>query len=809
MTAVSENRAATLDQDALVRKLAAPDESEVAGLDAWWRANNYLTVGQIYLQGNPLLREPLTSEHIKPRLLGHWGTSPGLSFVYAHVSRLIKTTGQQAIYLAGPGHGGPALVAAGYLEGTYSEVYPKVSLDEDGLLTLFRQFSSPGGIPSHVSVTTPGSIHEGGELGYVLVHAFGAVMDNPDLLAIAVVGDGEAETGPLEGSWKGVSFINPEHDGAVLPILHLNGAKIAGPTVLARKDPAEVRKLLEGHGYDVIEIEGSDLPGMHHRFAQVLAEAWGKIRAIQTAARNGTWDGQRPHWPLIIMRTPKGWTGPEKIDGITVTGTWRSHQVPLSGVKGNDEHLRDLETWLRSYRPEELFDATGSPTDVVRSINPDGDLRMSATPHANGGLLTRDLDMPDFRDYAIDVQRPAQGRAESTRKLGEMMRDIYQRNDDRFRLFCPDETNSNRLGAVFDVSDRGFMESVTGDDVKISRHGRVMEVLSEHNCHGWLEGYNLTGRHGMFATYEAFAMVSASQTIQHGKWLQEASHLPWRAKVPSLNILLTSTAWRNDHNGFSHQGPGLIQNVLTQRGDVARVYLPPDANTLLSVADHCFRSRSYINLIVIDKQPQLQWLTMDQAIEHCTKGAGIWEWAGTDDGSSDPDIVLACAGDVVTMETVAAAQILKEKLPQLKVRVVNVVDLMTLPRPKDHPHGMSETMFRELFTDHVDVVFSFHGYPGAIHQLVHGRPDADRFRVRGFIEQGTTTTPFDMTVRNRASRYHLVMDAINNAGRLPSGASDVKAWCEKQLERHERYVVEHLEDMPEVRDWSLGDWAEN
>ncbi|WP_106330567.1 phosphoketolase family protein [Actinoplanes italicus] len=808
VTAVSDNRAATFDQE-LVRRLAAPDDAEVASLDAWWRANNYLTVGQIYLQGNPLLREPLKSEHIKPRLLGHWGTSPGLSFVYAHVSRLIKHTGQQAIYLAGPGHGGPALVAAGYLEGTYSEVYPKVGLDESGLLRLFRQFSSPGGIPSHVSVTTPGSIHEGGELGYVLVHAFGSVMDNPDLLAIAVVGDGEAETGPLEGSWKGISFLNPAHDGAVLPILHLNGAKIAGPTVLARKDPAEVRKLLEGHGYDVLEIEGEDLPGMHTRFAALLAEAWGKIKSIQSQARGGTWDGSRPRWPLIIMRTPKGWTGPGKIDGITVTGTWRSHQVPLSGVKGNDEHLAELEKWLKSYRPEELFDATGAPVGKIRELAPPGSLRMSASPHANGGLLTADLDLPDFREYAVDVKRPAELRAESTRKLGEMMRDIYTRNPDRFRLFCPDETNSNRLGAVFEVSDRAFMESVTSDDVKLSNTGRVMEVLSEHNCHGWLEGYNLTGRHGMFATYEAFAMVSASQTVQHGKWLQEASHLPWRAKVPSLNILLTSTAWRNDHNGFSHQGPGLIQVVLNQRGNVARVYLPPDANTLLSVADHCFRSRSYVNLIVIDKQPQLQWLDMDQAIEHCARGAGIWEWAGTDDGGSDPDIVLACAGDVVTMETVAAARILMEKLPQLKVRVVNVVNLMTLPRPKDHPHGMSETMFRELFTDHVDVVFSFHGYPGAIHQLVHGRPDADRFRVRGFIEQGTTTTPFDMTVRNRASRYHLVMDAINNAKRLPAGATDLKNWCEAQLAKHEKYVVEHLEDMPEVRDWSLGDWAEH
>jgi len=804
VTALSENRTSTAGDDHLVRTLAAPDDTEIAALDAWWRANNYLTIGQIYLRANPLLREPLTAEQIKPRLLGHWGTSPGLSLIYAHVSRLIRRTGQQTIYLAGPGHGGPALVAAGYLEGTYSEIYPKVSQDEAGLLRLFRQFSSPGGIPSHVSVTTPGSIHEGGELGYVLVHAFGAVLDNPDLLAVAVVGDGEAETGPLEGAWKGVSFINPRRDGAVLPILHLNGAKISGPTVLARKDPAEVRSLLYGHGYEVIEVTGEDLPGMHYRFAAALATAWGRIRAIQSDAREGRWDGARPRWPMIVLRSPKGWTGPAEVDGIKVTGTWRSHQVPLSGVRENPAHLAILESWLRSYRPEELFDDAGAPVALIKQQAPDGDLRMSASPHANGGLLTRDLELPDFRGYAVDVTAPATTHAESTRKLGEMMRDIYATNPDRFRLFCPDETNSNRLGAVFEVSDRAFMERVTDDDVAIGRDGRVMEVLSEHNCHGWLEGYNLTGRHGMFATYEAFAMVSASQTVQHGKWLEEARQLPWRAQVPSFNVLLTSTAWRNDHNGFSHQGPGLIQVVLTQRGDVARVYLPPDANCLLSVADHCFRSRSYINLIVIDKQPQLQYLSMEQAVAHCARGAGIWDWAGTDDGGSDPDIVLACAGDVVTMETVAAAQILKERLPGMKVRVVNVVDLMTLPRPKDHPHGMSPTLFTELFTDTVDVVFAFHGYPGAIHQLVHGRADTDRFRVRGFIEEGTTTTPFDMTVRNKASRYHLVMDAINNAKRLPRGATELKQWCENQLTKHAAYVVEHLEDMPEVRDWSLG-----
>jgi xylulose-5-phosphate/fructose-6-phosphate phosphoketolase len=789
-------------------RLSRPSDDEVAAMDAWWRANNYLTIGQIYLMGNPLLREPLESAHIKPRLLGHWGTSPGLSFVYVHASRLIQATGQQVVYLAGPGHGGPALVAAGYLEGTYTEVYPEVTRDEPGLRRLFRQFSAPGGIPSHVSVPTPGSIHEGGELGYVLVHAFGAVMDNPDLLALAVVGDGEAETGPLEGSWKGISFLNPARDGAVLPILHLNGAKIAGPTVLGRKDPAEVRSLLAGHGYRVIEVEGDDLPGMHHRFAAALADAYGSIREIQTAARGGDWDGARPRWPLIVLRTPKGWTGPDVVDGVQVAGTWRAHQVPLSGVRGNEEHLRLLERWLRSYRPEELFDETGAPTELVRRANPTGDLRMSATPHANGGLLTRDLDLPDFRDYAVDVHDPGAARAESTRKLGELMRDIYARNPDRFRLFCPDETNSNRLGAVFEVSDRAFAERVTPEDVALSRDGRVMEVLSEHNCHGWLEGYTLTGRHGWFATYEAFAMVSASQTIQHGKWLQEAANLPWRAKVPSLNILLTSTAWRNDHNGFSHQGPGLIQNVITQRGSVGRVYLPPDANCLLSVADHCLRSRSYVNVVVIDKQPQLQWLSMEQALVHCARGAGVWPWAGTDDGTADPDIVLACAGDVVTMETVAAARILRERLPALRTRVVNVVDLMALTRPKDHPHGMPDTLFRELFTDRVDVVFAFHGYPGAIHQLVHGRPDADRFRVRGFVEEGTTTTPFDMVVRNRASRYHLVMDAINNARRTPAGANELTAWCQQQLVSHNAYVVEHLEDLPEVRDWVLGDWAE-
>ena len=781
---------------------------ELARIDAWWRANMYMTVGQIYLKDNVLVRRKLSNDDIKPRLLGHWGTSAGLGFIYAHMSRAIRERGLSTVFFTGPGHGGPSLTSASWLEGTWTDAYPDTPQDAAGMRTLFRRFSAPGGIPSHVSVTTPGSIHEGGELGYVLIHAFGAAMDNPDLLSLAVVGDGEAETGPLEGSWKGISFLNPAHDGAVLPILHLNGYKIAGPTVLARKDPAEVRSLLEGHGYEVIEVTGDDLPGMHHRFAAALDEALDKIKAIQDGARKNGVKG-RPRWPMIILRSPKGWTGPMDVDGQKVSDSWRAHQVPLSGVKGNPEHLAILQTWLQSYKPEDLFDDTGAPVSLVTSNNPEGDLRMTANPAANGGKVSKALKMRGFQTYEVPVPSPATERMESPRVLGAMMRDIYADNPASFRLFCPDETNSNRIGEVFDVSDRAFMENLIPDDVKISPDGRVMEVLSEHNCHGWLEAYTLTGRHGLFATYEAFAMVSASMTIQHGKWLEEAVELPWREPVPSLNILLTSTAWRNDHNGFSHQGPGLIQNVITKRGNVSRVYLPPDANCLLSVADHCFNSKDYLNLIVIDKQPQLQYLTMDEAIEHCTKGASIWDWAGNDDGHSNPDIVLACAGDIVTMETVAAADILKQKLPHLKVRVVNVVDLMTLPRPKDHPHGMDDLRFRELFTDNVDVIFAFHGYPGAVHQLVHGRPDADRIHVRGFREEGTTTTPFDMVVRNGASRYNLVIDALNNSRRSVPGSSELKEWCEAQLAKHQEYVVEHLEDMPQVADWKLGDPLES
>ncbi|WP_316668672.1 phosphoketolase family protein [uncultured Propionibacterium sp.] len=788
---------------------AAPELTiaDMRSVDAWWRACNYLVIGQIYLQENPLLKHEVRPEDIKPRLLGHWGTSAGLGFIYSHVNRLIRCTDQDCIYIAGPGHGGPALVAAGYLEGTYTETYPRITQDEEGMRRLFRQFSAPGGIPSHASVTTPGSIHEGGELGYALSHAFGAVFDNPDLLAVAVVGDGEAETGPLEGGWKGISFLNPEHDGAVLPILHLNGAKIAGPTVQARKEPAELRALYGGHGYEVVEVGGDDLPWMHERFAAALNHCYGRIRQIQAEARSGLWDGARPRWPMIILRTPKGWTGPRLVDGEQIEGTWRAHQVPLNGIRDDEEHRALFEEWMRSYRIDELFNADGSPTELVRANNPIGDKRMSATPYANGGKGPVDLDVPDYRDYGVGVTAATRGgeRLESTRKLGELMRDIYRRNPTDFRLFCPDETTSNRLGAVFEASERAFAERTDLLDVKLSNSGRVMEVLSEHNCHGWLDGYTLTGRHGLFATYEAFSMVSASMTMQQAKWLEEAYRLEWREKVPSTNILLSSTCWRNDHNGFSHQSPELLSLVLNMRGTVSRIYLPPDANCLLEVSDHCFRSHSYINLIVQDKQPQPQWLSMAEAVEHCTRGYGIWDWAGTDQlGDEKPDIVLACAGDVVTMEAVAAAEILKARLPRLKVRLVNVVDLMSLYRPKDHPHGMSSKEFTDTFTDDVDVVFAFHGYPGAIHQLVHGRPDADRFRARGFTEQGTTTTPFDMVVRNGVDRYHLVMDAINNATTSPEGSHELYQWCDSQLARHHEYIVEHLEDMPEIRDWRLG-----
>ncbi|GLV53741.1 putative phosphoketolase [Dictyobacter sp. S3.2.2.5] len=771
----------------------------------YWNASNYLTIGQIYLQDNPLLREPLRPEHIKPRLLGHWGTSPGLNLIYVHANRLIKEQGVNAIYLAGPGHGGPALIANVYLEGTYSEIYPQISEDSEGMRRLFRQFSSPGGVPSHVSVPTPGSIHEGGELGYVLSHAFGAVFDNPDLLAIAVVGDGEAETGPLEGAWKGVKFLNPTRDGAVLPILHLNGYKISGPTVLGREENEEVSHLLAAHGYEPFLVEGSDPYTVHQQFAETLDTCYAKIRTYQQEARQHGFS-HRPQWPAIILRTPKGWTGPKFVDSVPVEGTFRAHQVPVADVKNRPEHLKILEDWMHSYKPEELFDETGRLIPELAELAPRGHRRMGANPHANGGKLLVELNLPDFKDYAIDVQQPATEHQESTRQLGKFMRDIFTRNAEQknFRLFCPDETNSNRLGNVFEVENRCSVNKILPGDDHLSPDGRVMEVLSEHLCQGWLEGYLLTGRHGLFATYEAFAMVSDSMTVQHAKWMQEGIKLPWREPISSLNILLTSTCWRNDHNGFSHQGPGLIDTVLSKKGSIARIYLPPDANNLIAISDRCFRSKNHVNLIVIDKQPQLQYMTMEEAIEHCDRGLSTWKWA-SNDGDLEPDVVLGCAGDIATLETVAAAWWLRKHIPELKVRVVNVVDLMALYPAFFHPHGLDERTFIDHFTEDKPVVFAFHGYQRAIHEIVHGRSNAHRFHVRGFLEEGTTTTPFDMVVKNGMSRYHLCIEALKRASRIKNLAPELIAECEDMLVRHASYVQQNLQDMPEVRDWVWSD----
>ncbi len=773
---------------------------ELATIDAYWRAANYLTVGQIYLQDNPLLRHPLRPEHIKPRLLGHWGTSPGLSLVYAHMNRAIRMRDLDAMFLAGPGHGGPAVVANIYLEGAYSEVYPHISRDEAGMRSLFRQFSTPRGIPSHVGPQTPGSIHEGGELGYVLTHAFGAAFDNPSLLALAVVGDGEAETGPLEGSWKGIHFLNPARDGAVLPILHLNGYKIAGPTVLGRTSDEDIGLLLTGHGYEPHFVSGSDPMSVHREFAGVLDLCLDRIERIQRDARSEGHVASRPRWPAIVLRTPKGWTGPRVVDGVQVEGTFRAHQVPLSNVRANSEHLRLLEEWMKSYRPEELFDAAGAPRAQLVAHAPSGARRMGVNGHTYANRAAS-LVMPDYVSYAVPVPRPGVDARESTRSLGEMLRDLYRENPTTFRLFCPDETSSNRLGAVFEVETRCLMEKTIPSDDHVSSDGRVMEVLSEHNCEGWLEGYVLTGRHGLFATYEAFALIVASMVTQHAKWLEACTDLPWRSAVPSLNILLTSTCWRNDHNGFSHQGPGFMDTVVSKRGTVARVYLPPDANCLLSVADHCFRSRNYVNLIIIDKQPQLQWLNLDAAREHCTRGASTWEWASTDAGK-DPHIVLACAGDVATLETVAAAWWLRKHAPELRIRVVNVVDLMSLFSPAEHPHGMSDEMFESMFEREAHVVFAFHGYAGMIHQLLHGRPEPSRFHVRGYREEGSTTTPFDMVVVNQMSRYHLASEALHRSQLPKATVQRLLAECEAVLARHRVYVRTHFEDMPEIRQWT-------
>ena len=773
-------------------------------INRYWMAANYLTVGQIFLQDNPLLRETLQPAHIKPRLLGHWGTSPGLSLVYVHLNRIIAEQDANVIYLAGPGHGGPAIVANVYLEGTYSEVYPDVTRDAAGLTRLFRQFSTPGGIPSHVSVPTPGSIHEGGELGYVLSHAFGAAFDNPDLIVAAIVGDGEAETAPLEGAWKSTSFLNPARDGAVLPILHLNGYKISGPSVLARDDDANVIGLLEANGYDVRTVAGDDPMIVHQAMAGTLDECVARIRAIQADARAVGAHNivSRPRWPAIVLRTPKGWTGPRVVDGHQVEGTFRAHQVPLPRAKADRAQLAMLDAWMRSYEPDSLFDERGTFVSDLAALAPTGDRRMGANPHANGGRLLRPLDLPAFRDYAVDVPNPATVVRESTRQLGALVRDVFTRNaaSSNFRFFCPDETNSNRFMNVFDVENRCLVgRRIAGDD-HVAADGRVMEVLSEHLCEGWLEGYLLTGRHGMFVTYESFAMVSASMTVQHTKWLQEAIRLPWRAPVASLNIVLTSTCWRNDHNGFSHQGPGLIDVMLSKQGTVARIYLPPDANCLLSVADHCLRSKNYVNLIVIDKQPQLQWLSIDDACEHALRGASIWEWAGT--GGNEPDLVLASAGDTPTLETIAAAWWLRRLAPELRIRVVNVIDLMTLYSPSIHPHGMTDERFVELFTRDKPVVFAFHGYQFAVHQLVHRRSHPARFHVRGFAEQGTTTTPFDMVVLNKMSRFHLAALALRFAPLPAARIRDLTAQLTKCIDDAVSYARDHFEDPPEISDWS-------
>jgi xylulose-5-phosphate/fructose-6-phosphate phosphoketolase len=769
-------------------------------LDAYFRAANYLTVGQIYLQDNPLLREPLRTEHVKPRLLGHWGTSPGLSLLYAHLNRFIVRDDLNVLFMAGPGHGGPAVVANAYLEGTYSEIYPHITPDEAGLRRLFRQFSTPGGIPSHAGPDTPGSIHEGGELGYVLSHAFGAAFDQPDLIVAAVVGDGEAETGPLEGAWKGISFLNPVRDGAVLPILHLNGYKIAGPTVLGRSSDEDIAKLLSGHGYDVRFVSGSEPAAVHEQLEHTLGACLARIRELQQEARAAGHVLARPSWPAIVMRTPKGWTGPNTVDGKLVEGTFRSHQVPVSDVRSNPAHLKVLEDWLRSYRPEELFDERGRLVERLAKLAPRGARRMSANPLANAGQTSRPLKVPPLADYALAVPRPGAELHESTRQLGLLLRDIYRDNPTTFRLMCPDETNSNRLGAVFDTEQRCLVAPPQAGDDHVSPAGRVMEVLSEHNCQGWLEGYTLTGRHGLFATYEAFALIVASMATQHAKWLEACTELPWRASVPSLNYLLTSTCWRNDHNGFSHQGPGFMDTILSKKGSVARVYLPPDANCLLAVADHCLRSKDYVNLIIIDKQPQLQWLDFDTARRHCELGASAWQWAGAH-LEKRPDIVLACAGDTATQETLAAAAWLREHAPELAVRVVNVVDLMTLAMPDVHPHGMSPARFDELFTHDTPVVFAFHGYPGAVHQLLHGRPDPGRFHVRGYREEGTTTTPFDMVVLNQTSRFHLVELALRHARERPARAEILQRECHAALARHTEYVRACFEDLPEIKDF--------
>jgi len=773
---------------------------ELALLDAYWRAANYLSVGQIYLLSNPLLREPLQPQHIKPRLLGHWGTTPGLNLLYAHLNRAIRERDLSAIFVTGPGHGGPGLVANTYLEGTYSEVYPGISQDEEGLARLFRQFSFPGGIPSHVAPETPGSIHEGGELGYALSHAFGAAFDNPDLLVACVVGDGEAETGPLATSWHSNKFLNAKTDGAVLPILHLNGYKIANPTVLARIPEEELDALFRGYGWAPEVVAGDDPAQVHADLAGTLDRMLDRIAEIQHGARvEGV--TARPTWPMLILRTPKGWTCPAVIDGEQVEGTWRAHQVPMTAARENAGHRKLLEEWLRSYRPEELFDEQGRLVPALQALAPTGERRMGANPHANGGLLLRDLDLPDFRDHAVEVERPGRSLNEATRVLGAFLRDVIARNDDNFRIFGPDETASNRLDAVYEQTAKQWEAETLPVDRNLAPEGRVMEVLSEHQCEGWLEGYLLTGRHGLFNCYEAFIHIVDSMFNQHAKWLKVTDGIPWRRPIASLNYLLSSHVWRQDHNGFSHQDPGFIDHVVNKKAEIIRVYLPPDTNTLLSVADHCLRSRQYVNVIVAGKQPQLDYLSMDDAIVHCTRGIGIWEWASSETGG-EPDVVLGCAGDVPTLETVAAAAILRDRLPDLKVRVVNVVDLMRLQPESEHPHGMTDSEFDALFTTSRPVVFAYHGYPWLVHRLTYRRRNHENMHVRGYKEEGTTTTPFDMVMLNDLDRFHLVIDVIDRVPGLAARAAPLRQELVDARLRARAYTREHGEDDPAISGWT-------
>jgi len=787
-----------------------PGPDMLKRMDAWWRAANYLSVGQIYLMTNPLLREPLKIEHVKPRLLGHWGTTPGLNFVYVHLNRCIVERDLDMIYVTGPGHGGPALVASTWLEGSYSELYHDVSQDQEGMERLFKQFSFPGGIPSHCAPETPGSIHEGGELGYALAHAYGAVFDNPDLIAACVIGDGEAETGPLAASWHSNKFLNPARDGAVLPILHLNGWKIANPTLLARIPHEELEQLLCGYGYHPYFVEGDEPEQMHRLMSETLDSVFDEIRAIQAEARSGA-SLKRPTWPMIVLRTPKGWTGPDIVDGIQVEGSWRAHQVPLAKLREHPEHLVSLEAWLQSYRPDTLFDTKGRPVPEIANLAPTGNRRMGANPHANGGLLLKGLRLPDFRDYAVDVPEPGTVFGEATRVLGQFLRDTMKRSlaDKNFRVFGPDENASNRLDALYEVTAKAWMGPIEASDEHLSPDGRVMEILSEHLCQGWLEGYLLTGRHGFFSCYEAFIHIVDSMFNQHAKWLKVCREIPWRRPIASLNYLLTSHVWRQDHNGFSHQDPGFIDHVVNKKADIIRVYLPPDANTLLYVADKCLRSRDLINVIVAGKQNQLQYLDMDAAIKHCEAGVGIWEWASNDRGS-EPDVVMAAAGDVPTLEVLAAISLLREYFPDLKVRMVNVVDLMSLQPETEHPHGLSDRDFDAIFTKDRPIIFNYHGYPWLIHRLTYRRANHDNLHVRGYKEEGTTTTPFDMAVLNQIDRFHLVADVMDRVPALKSHAGYGKQAIRDKLIEHRQYIHEYGEDMPEVLEWrwKLGDPGE-